>query len=207
MTPTELINQAKKIHIDISEEQAIQLSQFSKELIKWSETFNLCGPEAKRDMLNNIIECISIIPELSKTRPKKVADFGSGAGFPGIVIAIMKPEWEIYNIEPITNRCIFQKQIIHDIQINNCHVINKRAEQWQNSSDFDIITARAVATPDKIVNASKHLLNAQGCWKLMIGLPEKILPLVKDMKPEIVPCKDPRNSISRNILNIYKSNI
>ena len=74
---------------------------------------------------------------------ERVADVGSGAGFPGIVLALMKPSAEIHLIETMERRCIWLQDVVTALGIRNVTIHRSRAEELQTDGGFDVVTARA----------------------------------------------------------------
>jgi 16S rRNA (guanine527-N7)-methyltransferase len=122
---------------------------YASRLAKDSETFGLLGPRElpkiwSRHVLNSAL-LAELVPEGAK-----VADVGSGAGLPGIPMAIAQPKAHFTLIEPMERRANWLSQVVSDLGIDNIEVIRARAEDVQRT-DFDIVTARAVAALDKLV--------------------------------------------------------
>ncbi|MEN9872663.1 MAG: rRNA ((527)-N(7))-methyltransferase RsmG [Actinomycetota bacterium] len=114
-----------------------------------SETFGLLGPRElpkiwSRHVLNSAL-LAELVPDGAT-----VADVGSGAGLPGIPMAIAQPKAHFTLIEPMERRANWLSQVVSDLGIDNVEVIRARAEDVQRT-DFDIVTARAVAALDKLV--------------------------------------------------------
>ena len=123
--------------------------QYAHRLANDSETFGLLGPRElpkiwSRHVLNSAL-LIELVPEGSK-----VADIGSGAGLPGIPMAIARPDAHFTLIEPMERRANWLLQIVRDLGLENVEVLRMRAEDVQRT-DFDIVTARAVAALDKLL--------------------------------------------------------
>src|ERR1700712_5122734 len=92
-----------------------------------------------------------------------VVDIGSGAGLPGIPLAIARPDCEFVLVEPLERRTVFLQQIVEDLQLSNCRVVRGRAEQVINEcGNSDAVTSRAVAPLDRLVSWSAPLLHIGG---------------------------------------------
>ena len=114
-----------------------------------SETYGLLGPrELPRIWSRHVINS-ALLAELVPDETL-VADVGSGAGLPGIPMAIAQPKAHFTLIEPMERRANWLSQVVSDLGLTNVDVIRARAEEVQRT-DFDIVTARAVAALDKLL--------------------------------------------------------
>lgn len=122
---------------------------YTARLAQDSETFGLLGPRElpriwSRHVINSAL-LVELVPDESL-----VADVGSGAGLPGIPMAIAKPKSHFTLIEPMERRATWLQTVVDDLGLRNVDVIRARAEEVQRT-DFDIVTARAVAALDKLL--------------------------------------------------------
>lgn len=93
----------------------------------------------------------------------RVVDIGSGAGLPGIPLAIARPDCEFVLVEPLERRTVFLEQVVADLDLTNCHVVRGRAEQViEQCGDADVVTSRAVAPLDRLAAWSAPLLRIDG---------------------------------------------
>lgn len=129
---------------------------FAQRLAKDSETFGLLGPrELPRIWSRHVINSgllVELIPSGSK-----VVDVGSGAGLPGIPMAIAQPDATFTLVEPMERRASWLSSVIKDLGIENVRVLRARAEDVKES-DFDFATARAVAALDKLLKLLTPLI-------------------------------------------------
>ena len=122
---------------------------YTQRLAADSETFGLLGPrELPRIWSRHVINS-ALLSELVPNETL-VADVGSGAGLPGIPMAIAQPKAHFTLIEPMERRANWLAAVVSDLGIQNVDVIRARAEEVTRT-DFDIVTARAVAAPDKLL--------------------------------------------------------
>ena len=105
---------------------------------------------------------------------KKILDIGSGAGLPGLLIAILQPRSHITMSEKSQKKAYFIKKTIQTLGLSNAKIKNKAIRPNTTTKKlFDIITARALAPTPKIISLSKHLLKKNGKYVLMKGTLEK----------------------------------
>lgn len=129
---------------------------YTDRLAKDSETFGLLGPRELPRIWGRHVINSALLSELVPVG-SKVADIGSGAGLPGLPMAIAKPDAQFTLIEPMERRSNWLLQVISDLEIKNVDVIRSRAEEVQRT-DFDIATARAVAALDKLLKLLTPLI-------------------------------------------------
>lgn len=129
---------------------------FAKRLAEDSETFGLLGPrELPRIWSRHVINS-GLLAELIPPG-SKVVDVGSGAGLPGIPMAIAQPQANFTLVEPMERRANWLLSVVKDLGIENVKVLRARAEDVKES-DFDYATARAVAALDKLLKMLTPLI-------------------------------------------------
>lgn len=126
----------------------------------------LIGPaEGERIWERHIYNCLplaTLIPDGAR-----VVDIGSGAGLPGIVLALARPDLTIVLLEPLERRCAFLREVIEDLGLNSVSIERKKALDFQGK--FDVVTARAVAPMERLLAWSWHLLRPGGQILAMKG--------------------------------------
>lgn len=167
---------------------------YTDRLAKDSETFGLLGPRELPRIWGRHVINSALLSELVPAG-SKVADIGSGAGLPGIPMAIAQPNAHFTLIEPMERRSGWLQQVIDDLGIKNADVIRARAEEVQRT-DFDIATARAVAALDKLLKLLTPLIRgSEGRTVLAMKgsrAPEEIMDAKKRLEllgfsaPEII---------------------
>jgi 16S rRNA (guanine527-N7)-methyltransferase len=130
--------------------------RFTSRLAKDSETFGLLGPRELSKIWSRHVINSGLLAELIPDG-SKVVDVGSGAGLPGIPMAIAQPNAHFTLVEPMVRRANWLKAVVQDLQIPNIEVLKARAEEVKRS-DFDFATARAVAALDKLLKLMTPLI-------------------------------------------------
>jgi 16S rRNA (guanine527-N7)-methyltransferase len=124
-------------------------------------TRGLIGPrEAGRLWERHLLNCAfagELVPERGE-----LADIGSGAGLPGIVIALLRPSLRVTLVEPMLRRCVFLQECVVRLGLDNAMVVRGRAEDLAGSVRADIVTARAVAPLGKLAGWASGLLRPGG---------------------------------------------
>jgi 16S rRNA (guanine527-N7)-methyltransferase len=103
-----------------------------------------------------------LIPAAPGRDPLQLADLGSGAGLPGIVLAIMLPEVSVTLVEPMARRTVFLQECISQLGLGNARVRRGRAEELAGEIEADVVTARAVAGLDRLAGLAAGLARAGG---------------------------------------------
>lgn len=153
---------------------ASKADRYAEILATWGIERGLIGPrEGERIWDRHIANCLpitTIIPQQENpNKPEKavtVVDIGSGAGLPGIVIALARPELEVTLIEPLQRRVDFLQEVIAELELP-IEVIRGKAESVKRS--FDVVTARAVAPLPKLLPMTWHLVKQGGALMAMKG--------------------------------------
>lgn len=155
----------KKLNISITQEQKNQLDTFYKLLVEWNKKMNLTGiTEENQVYLKHFYDSLTLVKAIDLTKPIKLCDVGSGAGFPGIVLKIVFPNLDITLIDSLKKRINYLNEVINQLGLNNIRAIHCRMEDFskENSEKFDVITARAVANTKLLTEISIKALKIHG---------------------------------------------
>lgn len=131
-------------------------------------TRGLIGPrEAHRIWERHVLNCAALAPELPADAV--VADIGSGAGLPGLVLAIARPDISMRLVEPLLRRATFLSEVVETLGLTGVEVIRERAEQLAPGWEVDVVTARAVAPLPRLAGWCLPLLRPGGELLAMKG--------------------------------------
>ncbi|WP_291383305.1 16S rRNA (guanine(527)-N(7))-methyltransferase RsmG [Demequina sp.] len=140
---------------------------FAELLAAEGETRGLIGPrELERLWERHILNSAAVVPFLGQGR---IVDVGSGAGLPGLVIAAMLPAREVVLVEPMERRVAWLEEAASKVGLANVVVVRGRAEEVRDRVTADVLTARAVASIDKLVKWCLPLLGPRGHMALLKG--------------------------------------
>jgi len=143
------------------------LTKYAHWLATQGLTRGLLGPrEVDRIWDRHLANC-AVITELIPDKAT-VIDIGSGAGLPGLVIAIVRSDVKVTLVEPLLRRCEFLEEVIADLALTNVTVIRSRAEQTKNLK-ADVVTARAVAPLERLLGWTLPLMAKGGQVLAMKG--------------------------------------
>lgn len=139
---------------------------FAHMLQEQGELRGLVGPrEMPRLWTRHIVNSAAVVPFLPGRG--SVADVGSGAGFPGIVVALLRPDLEVTLIETMERRVEWLSDVVAELDLDNVEVRRARAEDVHER--YDVVTARAVANLSRLVRLTSHLLRQGGCLLALKG--------------------------------------
>ncbi|MDU0347973.1 16S rRNA (guanine(527)-N(7))-methyltransferase RsmG [Actinomyces sp. MRS3W] len=139
---------------------------FAQMLADEGELRGLVGPrELPRLWTRHIVNSAAVVPFLPAAG--KVADIGSGAGFPGIVVALLRPDLDVTLVEAMERRAQWLDDVVAELDLDNVIVERARAEEVRRR--FDAVTARAVANLTKLVRLTSHLLAPGGSLLALKG--------------------------------------
>jgi 16S rRNA (guanine527-N7)-methyltransferase len=142
--------------------------QFTSNLARLGEELGLIGPlELPRLWTRHILNCAIMAPLL--TPGGVVGDVGSGAGLPGLVLAIVRPDVELVLIEPMERRVAWLNSQIAELGLTNVTVLRDRAEDVRIGEGFDQVTARAVSALKTLIPLTVPLVRAGGEIVVMKG--------------------------------------
>jgi 16S rRNA (guanine527-N7)-methyltransferase len=138
------------------------------------EELGLIGPdEARRLWTRHILNCALLAPELSAQGVRggraSLADVGSGAGLPGLVIAMIRPDIEVTLIEPLERRTRWLVEQVNALELQNVTVFTGRAEDYTPRNSFDVVTARAVKALKGLIPMLAPLVVPGGRLALLKG--------------------------------------
>lgn len=172
---TMLVAGAKALDVALTDTQRNQLLDYVALLGKWNAVYNLTAIRDPQQMLiQHILDSLSIVPHLRGRGPIRVLDVGSGGGLPGIVLAIVFPEWQVTLNDIVQKKSAFQMQARAELKLTNLSVVTGRVETLQPGVEvpekFDVIVSRAFADLADFVTLSRHLVAPGGAIWAMKGV-------------------------------------
>jgi len=137
-------------------------------LYKWNKTYNLIGTQNIDEIITRHIgDSLAIIEYL---QGKRIIDVGTGAGFPGIPLAIMQPQKQFVLLDSNGKKIRFIKQAIVELKLHNITAVNARAEDFCTGSCFDSVLTRAFASICDMLKVTQHLACMDGYFLAMKGM-------------------------------------
>lgn len=136
---------------------------------KWNRIHNLTAVrETEQMVVLHLLDSLSLLPHLGAART--LADVGTGPGFPGIPLAIARPELQVTLLDSSHKKCAFLEQAKSELKLANVTVVCDRVEQWKPARSFDAVVSRAFAELSDFVAQAKHLVAPGGRLLAMKGV-------------------------------------
>ena len=160
MAANAIIAGGRAMGFDISTEQAGLLARLLSELARWNRRINLTAIRDVDEMVaGHILDSLAVRPYLQGPR---VLDIGTGAGFPGLPLAIVEPNLEFVLLDSNGKKISFVRHMIGELGLTNVEAVKSRAEDYQPDARFDTVIARALASMPRLVELSSHLVGEDG---------------------------------------------
>ncbi|MDE1922231.1 MAG: 16S rRNA (guanine(527)-N(7))-methyltransferase RsmG [Gammaproteobacteria bacterium] len=151
---------ARSLGLTVDAQQAARLLQLLDELSAANAEFNLTAIRDRPGMLHkHLLDSLSVLPYL---RGERIADVGTGAGFPGLPLAIASPKRQFVLIEATGKKARYVERTARRVGCVNVEVVHARAESYRPSQGFDVVLARAVAALADFVAHAGHLCAPEG---------------------------------------------
>ena len=185
-------------------EQAISsLVDYMLLLREWNKTHNLTAVDDIEEMLSiHIFDSASIKPYI---KGASLLDVGSGAGLPGMILAILSPALQVTSVETRGKKAQFQMFAANKLKLKNFTVENVRIEEYQPKEKFPMITSRAFSSIENFVEGSKQAIAPNGRWLAMKGVvPKEELKILKklNLKFDTFALTVPELDAQRNLIVI-----
>jgi 16S rRNA (guanine527-N7)-methyltransferase len=180
-----LKSQLEKESINLPENFFYNIQKYKEHLFKWNKIHNLTGAKDETTLDEFIYDAVfpvSFIPHV-----KTLMDIGTGAGFPGMILALALPNTHVTLVEPLSKRASFLQFVKADLALDNVTVVKKRVEQMEPKV-FEMITSRAVTDTKMLLRLSENFRDENS--KLLFYKGEKVFDEVADttqtMKHKII---------------------
>lgn len=206
----------EKINVDITDEQISKFYKYMELLIEWNNKMNLTAITEPNDIiLKHFIDSITI--EKNIKNGAKLLDVGTGAGFPGIPLSIIRNDLKITLMDSLNKRINFLDEVIKENNLNNVDTIHSRAEELGRNKDyreqFDVVTSRAVAALDVLLEYMLPFVKVGGYCICMKGSnieeevenSKKALAVLNGKIEDIIKFELPESDYGRNIIVIKKT--
>lgn len=162
-----------ELGLALSDKAQQQLVHYVLELSKWNRTYNLTAIRDINQMLvQHVFDCLAILPAMrayeasQAAQFRTIADIGSGAGLPAVVIAICRPETTVISVDAVEKKCTFVRHIANTLGLVNLSVLHERVERINNLS-ADMVVSRAFASLAKFVDLAQSIVVPGGVMAAM----------------------------------------
>ncbi|HEX7053892.1 MAG TPA: 16S rRNA (guanine(527)-N(7))-methyltransferase RsmG [Burkholderiales bacterium] len=171
MTPREALERgAQELALGLREETRERLLAYLALMAKWNKTYNLTAVRDPLAMVSHhLLDSLAALPHLAMPPSGALADVGSGAGLPGIPLAIVRPDWKVALAEASGKKAAFLRQATIELGLRNAEVHEGRVESWRPAERFPVVISRAFARLAQFARACAHLVTREGCLVAMKG--------------------------------------
>ncbi len=188
------------LHLELPDSVRAQLLDYLGLLQKWNKTYNLTAiVEPERQLTHHLLDSLALLPYVSAG---PLLDVGSGAGFPGLPLALARPDLKVTLIDASQKKAAFMQQTAIELGLaRRVTVVHGRVEALQ-AGPFAQITARAFANLNDFVCLTRHVLAEGGCWLAMKGLypHEEVTKLQEAVVCEEIELRVPGLEAQRHLL-------
>lgn len=146
-------------HLILSDQFYTNCEKFSEYLVQWNHVHNLTGNNSLEDINKNIIDSVWPLTFLGKV--DTLVDVGTGAGYPGLILAMAMPQTKVYLVEPRVKRVSFLNFVKNSLKLDNVVILQSRVEDIQLDYKIDLITSRAVTNTKLLIELTKKLQNSE----------------------------------------------
>lgn len=163
------------LELALSDAQIQTLLNYQEWVIKWNRVYNLTAVRDPQEMLtHHLLDSLAAIPPLqrhlqacARPAPWRLLDVGSGAGLPGVVIAIACPSVEVSCVDTVAKKALFIQQVAAALRLPNLRGIHARVEHLTEA--YDVVSSRAFASLPDFTSWSRKALAPDGVWLAMKG--------------------------------------
>lgn len=158
---------ALELGITLPSGAAGRLAEYLVLLERWNKTFNLTAVRDIREMVaRHVVDSLAVLPHL---RDGPVLDMGTGAGLPGFVVALVRPDLDCVLVDSVGKKTRFCQQVVGALELTNVRVVNARLEHRLGEERFGTVTARALAPLGQLVELARTHLRPGGRLVAMKG--------------------------------------
>ena len=148
----------EKLGLDISPATQQKLIDYLQLMLKWNKAYNLTAiRELDSMVIRHLLDSLSILPFINSS---PILDVGTGPGLPGIPLALCLPDYRFVLLDSNGKKTRFLTQCKIDLKLENIDIIHARVEDYQAEAGFEIITCRAFAALNTILDRTQHLLTS-----------------------------------------------
>lgn len=146
------------------------LIAYRDELERWNAAYNLTSVRDPVEMVTrHLLDSLALLPALRDVPVSRLIDVGSGAGLPGIPLALARPDWHVTVLDSNGKKARFLRHAVRTLGLPNVEVVEARAEQHAPDVPYDAVVSRAFAVMAEFIDQTRNLLAPDGHWLAMKG--------------------------------------
>ncbi len=190
---------AEQLNQSFSNNQLDQLLDYVALIQTWNKAYNLVGTSDTKSLIQkHILDSLAIVPYVTKS---PVLDVGSGAGLPGIPLAIMLPDISFTLLDSNGKKARFMRQVVIQLKLENVEILQTRIEQFEAEILPKTVLSRAFAPLEKALELLASVCEHRGLIQIMLGTYPKQLPSNKDVSHiDVLPIVVPGLDSNRHLL-------
>ena len=167
---------APRLGLNLTTSDRERLLAYMALIQRWTKVYNLTAVRNTGEMFtHHLLDCLAVVIPLRKGTGSRgegalrLLDVGSGAGLPGVILAMLNPTWQVTCVDAVAKKAAFIRQAAAELALPNLHGIHGRVEAAATfkKPEFDLITSRAFASVKDFTSLTRHLLASQGQWAAM----------------------------------------
>jgi len=179
-----------------------QFARYLDLLNKWNQVHNLTAVrDVEEQVSRHVLDCLAVLPYIEDAAT--LADIGSGAGLPALMLAIMRPQLAVTALESNGKKAAFIREAVRVLALANVQVVAQRVEDWQAPPQA-VIISRALAAADRFIALTAHLGDANSRWLLMKGREVETLTVSGFAIHAVYPLAVPLLAGERTLLDIRR---
>jgi 16S rRNA (guanine527-N7)-methyltransferase len=196
-----LMSGSETLGLSVDKTQIDQLLNLLQLLQKWNKAFNLTAVKDLQQMVAwHLLDSLALLPYIHGNR---ILDVGTGAGFPGLPLAITNPDRQFVLLDSNLKKTRFVQQATLELGINNVEIVHKRIQDYQPDSQFDCVFARAVSSLADMVDNVARLVAEDGKILLPKGqFPQTEIDELKDCRYSVIKLDIPGMDAQRHLVSI-----
>ena len=213
MNKDRFINEVTSLGIEVNDKKLEQLEKYYELLIEYNKVMNLTGITEKDEVyLKHFYDSLTISKIIDLNKENNLCDLGSGAGFPGIVLKIFYPNLSIVLVDSLNKRINFLNKVIEDLNLKKIQAVHARIEDYskENKENFDVVTARAVAPLNILLELGINLVRVGKYFIALKGNIDKepdyknAIKILNCNLGNIIKFKLPIEESNRSLIKIQK---
>ena len=167
---------APRLGLALSAAERGRLLAYMAMIERWTKVYNLTAVRDPDEMFtHHLLDCLAVVTPLRRGCGKagqgalRVLDVGSGAGLPGVILAMLNPAWQVTCVDAVAKKAAFIRQAAAELSLPNLHGVHGRVEAKGTfkAPEFDLVTSRAFASIHDFITLTRPLLAPDGRWAAM----------------------------------------
>jgi len=201
----------KQLQLNLSATQLQEIEEYLQLLQKWNRVYNLTAIRKPAEMLtHHVLDSLAVANVFEPFQT--ILDVGTGAGLPGLILAIVFPNKQFTLLDSNSKKTSFLKQAMRDLNLQNINIATCRLETYQPEKRFDCVTSRAFASLSDFVNFTHRLIKANGQLLALKGPKaeaetQELSKQQPNLKAELKPIKVPFLAVERCVVIIKNIDI